>query len=669
MTLQIKDANIAGKFGRINKKSLKKGKIRMSEDYQKAKRLGERAYRKAVARGQYPYLPALNEIVEDLESLQRVDIGHTEIPLSMIVGTKTAGRQNAFACNFMPLLDDYTEFALKWERLYESQMEEGIREPIQVLEYMKRFYVVEGNKRVSIMNFVGMHSASAQVVRLLPEKSEDPEVKLYYEFTEFYKAAPIYDITFSKPGYYHQFAELLGQDLNHKWDEDLLRRIRSALIYFEKIFYNKGGRSLGIPSGDALLAYMRIYPLKSIMEDSAAMLESRMSRLWKEFVTESRSIDLVEHPEDESRNALTAPIKGIFQKHFSAANPLAVAFMYERSPEHSSWLYGHSLGQNAVEDAFDGVVRTKAYEPENENDTLRDMIDRAVADGSRTIFTLTSRQMDDTLRSAIHFPNVTFLNCSVNLSHNAVRTYYARMYEAKFIMGALAAMMADNHRIGYVADMPVYGTIANINAFAVGASLVDPAARIHLKWHMQEGTDWEQELLKEDVRLISGRDYIRPDHACRKYGLFRVQEDGSVENLAAPVIDWGRYYCRMLQSMLDTGLDAPSAQKSGQTVSYWWGMSAGVVDVIPSAKLPYSAKKMMNLLKNAIIEGHLSPFEGELRAADRIISEEGAGPLSASSIITMDWLNDNIIGKIPDAGMMNEDARGTMNVIGVEPRK
>jgi len=98
-------------------------------------------------------------------------------------------------------------------------------------------------------------------------------------------------------------------------------------------------------------------------------------------------------------------------------------------------------------------------------------------------------------------------------------------------------------------------------------------------------------------------------------------------------------------------------------------MSAGVVDVIPSAKLPYSAKKMMNLLKNAIIEGHLSPFEGELRAADRIISEEGAGPLSASSIITMDWLNDNIIGKIPDAGMMNEDARGTMNVIGVEPRK
>ena len=641
----------------------------MPEEYQKAKRIGERAYRRAIARGQYPYLPALDDIVKESESLKKVSIGHAEIPLSMIVGTKSAGRQNAFACNYMPILEDYTEFALKWERLYESQMEEGIREPIRVVEYMKRFYVVEGNKRVSIMNLVGMHSASAEVERLLPKKTDDPEVRLYYEFVDFYKVAPIYDVTFSKPGYYHQFAELLGQDFEHPWSEDLLRRIRSALIYFEKIFYNKGGHALGIPSGDALLAYMRVYSLNSIMEESATLIESRIAKLWKEFRTEAFSIDLVEQPEEESRGGITAPIRGIFHRRFTADNPLKAAFMYERSPEHSSWLYSHRLGQNAVDDAFDGIVRTKAYEPENENDSLRGMIDRAVEDGAQIVFTLTSRQMDTTLRSAIHFPHVTFLNCSVNQSHNAVRTYYARMYEAKFIMGALAAMMAEDHRIGYVADMPVYGTIANINAFAIGASIVDPNAEILLKWHMKEGTDWEKEFAEEGVRLISSRDNIRPDIACRKYGLYRTLADGSIENMAAPVIDWGKYYCRMLQSMLDAGLDAPSAQKSGQTINYWWGMSAGVVDLIASEKLPYAARKMMHLMRRGIVEGHLAPFEGELRAADRVIAPEGAGVLPAGSIITMDWLNDNIVGTIPDISEMIPDAVGTMNVIGVAPRQ
>ncbi len=641
----------------------------MPEEYKIAKKLGDRAYRTAVARGEYPYLPALDELVEDTEALKKVPVGITEIPLSMIVGTKSTGRRNAFASNFMPLLENYSEFSLKWERLYESQLEEGIREPIRVVEYMKRFYVVEGNKRVSIMNYVGMHSARAEVTRLMPEKSEDPEVELYYEFLEFYKAAPIYDITFSKRGYYQEFAELLGQDLKHPWEEDLLRKVRSALIYFEKIFYNKGGRALGIPSGDALLAYMRIYPLQSVKEESTATIEKRLTRLWKEFLSETFEVELVERPEDEGRSSLPAPIRGIFQKHFSAAHPLKTAFMYERSPEHSSWLYGHRLGQNAVEEAFDGVVKTAAYEPENENDTLRSMIDRAVGDGAQIIFTLTSRQMDETLRSAIHYPEVAFLNCSVNVMHNAVRTYYARMYEAKFILGALAAMTAQDHRIGYVADMPVYGTVANINAFAIGASLVDPEAEIHLKWHMKEGTDWDREFAEEGIRLISARDFIRPDHAGRKYGLYRANTDGSIDNLAFPVLDWGKYYCEMIRSMLENGLSAPNAQKSGQTINYWWGMSAGTVDLIPSEHLPYAAKKMLNLMRRGIIDGHLFPFEGELRAKDRIIAPPGAGPLSAQAIITMDWLNENIEGSIPDPSMMNEDAKSTMNVIGVKARK
>ena len=41
------------------------------------------------------------------------------------------------------------------------------------------------------------------------------------------------------------------------------------------------------------------------------------------------------------------------------------------------------------------------------------------------------------------------------------------MYEAKYLMGAIAGAMTENGRIGYLADYPIYGMTANINAFAL----------------------------------------------------------------------------------------------------------------------------------------------------------------------------------------------------------
>ena len=65
-------------------------------------------------------------------------------------------------------------------------MEEGIRDPILVYEFMHQFYVQEGNKRVSVMKYLDASRILAKVIRVIPEKTDDPSVKLYYEFIEFY---------------------------------------------------------------------------------------------------------------------------------------------------------------------------------------------------------------------------------------------------------------------------------------------------------------------------------------------------------------------------------------------------------------------------------------------------------------------------------------------------
>ena len=74
-----------------------------------------------------------------------------QVPAEWIVGTRAASRANAFARNFMPLLAPHTEFGMKWGELCESHVEEGIRDNVKVYEYMNRYYVQEGNKRVSVL--------------------------------------------------------------------------------------------------------------------------------------------------------------------------------------------------------------------------------------------------------------------------------------------------------------------------------------------------------------------------------------------------------------------------------------------------------------------------------------------------------------------------------------
>ena len=85
-------------------------------------------------------------------SLKVVKLGLMELPLDRIVGNKEQGRNNAFANNFMPLLDETSEFGVKWSKLYDSFLEEGIRDTIIVYEYLNDYYIQEGTSAFPSQN-------------------------------------------------------------------------------------------------------------------------------------------------------------------------------------------------------------------------------------------------------------------------------------------------------------------------------------------------------------------------------------------------------------------------------------------------------------------------------------------------------------------------------------
>ncbi len=130
-------------------------------------------------------------------------MGLIDIPLRQVHGTYTKMRGNSFSKSYYPLLSPNTEFAEKWENVYRIQQNEGLRDAIKAYEYMNRIYVIEGNKRVSVLKFSGVFSYPANVTRLLPRKDPDDIKSLvYYSCLEFYKLAGYNAVWFSRPDKY-----------------------------------------------------------------------------------------------------------------------------------------------------------------------------------------------------------------------------------------------------------------------------------------------------------------------------------------------------------------------------------------------------------------------------------------------------------------------------------
>ena len=194
-------------------------------------------------------------------------------------------------------------------------------------------------------------------------------------------------------------------------------------------------------------------------------------------------------------------------------------------------------------------------------------IEKAVDAGCSVIFTTAVQMVNQSVRSAILHPEVKIYNCSIKMSYSSICTYYARMYESKFLMGAIAAAMSRDDRLGYIADYPIYGTMANINAFAMGARMVNPYVKVYLEWSRTKAGDAAARLESQGIRYISGDDMITPQRASRRYGLYLTKEDGTIENLATSIWHWGKFYEQILRILLG-GAGHTSAAKGRKAVNY-----------------------------------------------------------------------------------------------------
>ncbi len=632
------------------------------EDYKKAQRMGQRNFRTRVSKGQYPYLQVLDDILENTELEGTQPLGLVNIPLDAIVGTKTEGRKTAFSSNFMPLLGDRTEFAVKWSALCESQMEEGIRDPIEAVEFLNRFYVIEGNKRVSVMKYLGAGSIPGNVTRYVPKKNGTKEINIYYEFLDFYKLTQINLLWFTQEGRFAKFVAATGKAPGERWNDEEKSVLTSLYYRFQQVFQRKGGSQLPITVADALLALLGVYSYKQLCDMDMIALQQALDRAWSEILVLAQP-DAIELSMEPAAPPSTGLLSRLHSPIRFSSPSLQIGFVYEKSAETSAWTYAHDFGRGELEAHFGGRVTTRCYDNVVPEQNGEQVLEQAIADGCEVIFTTTPKLISASLKSSLAHPQVKIINCSLNMSHPSIRTYYGRIHEAKFLLGAIAGVLAGDNKIGYVATYPTYGMTAAINAFALGVQMTNPRAKVYLEWTCEKGTDISRRFADRGITLISDVDNRSPQQPPWKFGLYRLEGD-TFCNYAMPFWNWGEFYVRIVQSILNGGWSGEAA--GDRALNYWWGMDAGVIDVLCSRNLPAETKRLVDLLRQAVCSRDFDPFAGELYdQAGNAVLPRGHARLTPEEVITMDWLASNVVGHILRFDELIDEAKPLVSLVGV----
>ena len=626
--------------------------------YHLALKEGQKYYNAHMAAHEDPYPAVLEEILGGTGTGSQSKVGTIEIPTDQIAGTVTAGRKTAFAGNMMPILSENTEFAAKWIALCNAHLSEaGIHDPITCTEYMGKFYVLEGHKRVSVLKSFNSPTIMANVTRILPAENGEPEVQAYYEFLKFYKMSSLYQVQFTRPGRYARFTELLGFEADHMWTLDERQHFSAFYARLSNVCPAQVRAQLPQKSlSEAMLGLLEVYPYEELLKDDEDGIRKKLTALLPDLrfaaQEEKPRVSTVPEIAEKGKSLVRQILDGI------ARPVLNIAFVHAADPEKSVWTRGHAEGAGRLEEAFGSQIRVQHYIASK--DTVDEVMEKAAADQAQVIFATAPTLLAGARRIAAMHPGLKVLVCALSVPYTGVRTYYCRLYEADFVTGAVAGILSGGSPVGYIARYPILGAPAAINAFALGVRMTSPGTRVLLKWSSLPGDPLE-ELRAAGVKVVNGVAAGSAPYT-EAWNTAVIAGDGSWKSVARDVWNWGKMYQKIVRSMLDGDWD-----KSDVALNYWWGMDSGVMDVKLADDLPAGITDLANILRNGLIGGTAHPFMCAMRDAGGHLRSRGDRWYTPEEIMGMNWLLEEVDGRIPDPEDLMPFSRETTGLLRLKP--
>lgn len=433
------------------------------------------------------------------------------------------------------------------------------------------------------------------------------------------------------------------------------RQIKAEYELFKKAFAQIKDEGMHLSVGEAFLLYLETYGLEGFTEKSRLELEKELLRI---------QADLRAFPKKLEAKIETQPLDKELKKRILLKPKVNVGFIYVKDEMRSAWTKLHLEGQEYVKHLMPEEVYTKSYFDANTLEEQISQIEKAIEDGAQVVFTTSPIMLRASIMMAAKYPKVQILNCSLNTRTGHLRTYFARNFEVQFLNGMIAGILSESDELGYIADYPFYGMISNINAFALGAKMVNPRARVFLDWSTAKQTlQTGHEIKNVDITYIAGEEFNTELNSPKMFGLYDLSKQRFM-NLATRKYYWGEFYKQLLTSILN-GSFRLIERHGNESINYWWGLSNGMLELYLKDSLPKQTRRLIEVMKEHMSEGGFNLFSTEMKDQKGRIRNHENESMSLQEIADMDWLLENVVGKIPKLSDFTEEAQELIAQYGI----
>ena len=340
-----------------------------------------------------------------------------------------------------------------------------------------------------------------------------------------------------------------------------------------------------------------------------------------------------------------------------ADGDLTVGFIYVGPKDDFGYNQAAFEGSLAV-DELDGVSVLQAEnvpETAESEAVMEDMIEQ----GATLIFATSYGHLEFAQNVAERNPDVTIVHqggLEGEPGQDNVGTYFGTVYEPVYTAGIAAGSVSETGVLGYVYAFPIPQTLANINAFALGAQSVNPDIEVITiatgSW-CDPGVQAEaaQSLLDQDADVITQHQDCTKTiiEATEAAGAFSVGYHADASELApegwitGSEWDWADLYVEIVETV-----QAGDFVDSPFNGDFRVGLQTGSNPFIQSAFGPMVTEDTVALIdaaRQSFVDGG-SPFVGPVLDQDgEVVIAEGEQP-TYDEIETMDFFVQGVVGSI-----------------------
>jgi basic membrane protein A len=332
----------------------------------------------------------------------------------------------------------------------------------------------------------------------------------------------------------------------------------------------------------------------------------------------------------------------------SKAEAFKAAWIYVGPHNDGGWSQAHDTGRLAVQRSLGSKVETTFKENVPEGPQVSQVIESLIRDGNKIIFATSFGFQSAMAAAAVKHPDVYFEMATGTKQLKNMAEYFGAGEDAIYLSGMAAGAATKKGVIGYVVPYAIPEVIRHANAFALGAQLMHPGAKVRLVWtHSWFSPDLEkkaaQSLHKAGADVI-GQNVDSPaaGQYAESVGIPWVGYDSDAKKFApkswltAAIYNWGPYYTRRVKAAMNG---------TWKTGFYYGTIKDGMIG-LASFGPGVSAKTKAAIAKKRadIVSGKFYEFTGPLYDQKGKLRVPAGKRLTVQDLYVMDWLVKGIEG-------------------------